>query len=110
MDTAMKESVTIRVSVSQHSGGFVATSKDCRGLFVSNSTVTKVLETVPRAIKLLFKAEHGIDVEVTEVEKTGSALFSCEEDVSGLQVAFIAKAAYNSDHDNKSHPRERAVC
>lgn len=84
----MKEPVTIHVSFSQYDGGYVATSKDCSGLFVSYPTMSKVFESVPRAIKLLFKAE-GVDVEVTESTKPEVVLAPDH----GLEVAFIAHIA-----------------
>jgi len=83
----MQDSVTIHVSFSQHDGGYMATSKNCRGLFVSHSTISKVLESVPRAIKLLFKAERGLDVEVKEATKPEVVLAPIP---GGLEVAFIA--------------------
>lgn len=78
----------IHVCFSQYEGGYIATSEDCRGLFVSHSSALKVIQTVPRAIKLLFKAK-GVDVEVREDTEHRPH----STDLKGLEVAFIAEAA-----------------
>lgn len=102
----MQEPVTIHVSFSQYDGGYVATSADCRGLFVSNQSFTKVLESVPRAIKLLFKAEHGVEVDVKEVSKPEVVLVPIP---GGLEVAYIAHISSGLDGGSMGN-RERVLC
>lgn len=77
----------IRVKFERYKHGYLATSKTMKGLFISHKSLAKVYEAVPVAIKLLFKAQHGIDVQVYE-----AAGFS--DEVENLSdVAFLAKAA-----------------
>lgn len=56
----------IRVSVWRKHDWYVATSADLLGLFVANPDIRKVMEDVPVTIKALLKAQHGIEVEVSE--------------------------------------------
>ncbi len=55
-----------RVSFEQYAQGYIATSESLKGLFVSHTSLAKVYEAVPVAIRLLYKADHGIEVSVRE--------------------------------------------
>ena len=56
----------VKVSFERYKNGYVATSASLRGLFVSHKTLSRVYDTVPSAIRLLFKAKYNLDVLVEE--------------------------------------------
>jgi hypothetical protein len=87
MMIAMNQPIVIHVNLSQYNGGYVAVGKNYRGLFVSHSSIEKVLQTIPSAIKLLFKADHGVDVKVRQATVPPG-------EVSGVEnIDFVAEAA-----------------
>lgn len=57
---------TINVSLSPRENYLLATSDDLPGLNVCASSVAEACERVPAAIKLLYRLDHGIEVEVFE--------------------------------------------
>lgn len=81
------ETSIVKVSFERHNNGYVATSKTFKGLFVSHKTLSKVYDSVPTAIKLLFKAKFNIDVFVEEAQEYSDGKHGLED------VVFLAKAA-----------------
>ncbi len=78
----------VRVDFEEYSNGYIATSKYIEGLFVSHTSYDKVLSAVPAAIRLLMKAQYGVDFVVEEY--TGDLQET--RPVSGVKT-FYAKAA-----------------
>lgn len=77
----------VKVSFERYKNGYVATSKTLKGLFVSHKSLATVYDSVPVAIKLIFKAKFGMDVNVEEASELS-------EEKHGLEdIVFLAKAA-----------------
>ena len=77
----------IKVSFERYKNGYIATSSSMKGLFVSHNKLSNVYDNVPTAIKLIFKAKYGIDVNVEEAPDFA------EEKHDLKDVVFLAKAA-----------------
>jgi len=56
----------ILVSIDQLRGWHIATSKDINNFFMSSPNLSELIRDIPNVIKALYKAEHGIEVDVTE--------------------------------------------
>ena len=62
----MTVQAVVRVNLEHGTDGrWFATSEDVFGLNLCSADRNAVLRDIPRAIKFLFKANNGIDVEVT---------------------------------------------
>jgi hypothetical protein len=57
---------TINVSVSPRTDYLMATSDDLPGLHITGSSIEQTCERVIAGIKLLYKLNHKLDVEVYE--------------------------------------------
>lgn len=77
----------ITVTIDTYSGGYIATSKALKGLFISHNTLEGVCKAVPIAIRLLFKAQYNEDVIIEE------AIDAPEGRQPLQEVAYLAKAA-----------------
>ena len=75
----------VRDTFERHKNAYVATSASLKGLFVSHKTLSRVYDTVPSAIRLLFKAKYGLDVSVEEAD--------CRQHRHGISdVVFLVKS------------------
>lgn len=61
---------TIGVSVSPRPDCLMATSEDLPGLNVCGASVEQLCERVERAIKLLYKLKHNVEVDVYQTTDT----------------------------------------
>lgn len=81
--------ITIRVEY--HPDGYWAiSSKDLPGLMLAGRDIGPLVEDVPAAIKLLYKLNYQMDVEVTPVEDDG---VNAERVASGFRQLPHAFAA-----------------
>ncbi len=57
----------VNVKMCRQDGWYVATSQDLDGLIVCHQSLLKLTQEIPACIKALFKANHGMDVDVEEM-------------------------------------------
>jgi len=81
------ETTIVRVRFERYKHGYLATSRTLKGLFISHKSLANVYEAVPVAIKLLLKAERGLDVTVEEAPESSDKKHGLDD------IAFLAKAA-----------------
>ncbi len=57
----------VRITIAQNSSdkSFGVFSEDMPGLFVTGKDISKVIEQIPEVIRMLYKLDCGLDVEVT---------------------------------------------
>lgn len=77
----------VKVSIEQYNQGYLATSENLKGLFVSHRTLSKVYDSIPDAIRLLFKAKYDTEVMVEEVFNHSDGKHELKD------IVFLAKAA-----------------
>jgi hypothetical protein len=58
----------VNVNIRRQDGWYVATSNDLKGFIVCHQSMAKLTQSMPECIEALFKANHGIDVQVEEVQ------------------------------------------
>lgn len=57
----------VTVSMKRENGWYIATSPDLVGLIVCHQNYVTFVQEIPECIKLIFKANHGIEVDVEEL-------------------------------------------
>ena len=78
---------TIKVNISPRTDYLMATSDDLPGLNVCAPSVEQACERIPAAIKLLYKLDHGIEVEVFEATDNRSFPMSSPKACERFAVA-----------------------
>ena len=63
-------SVRVNVKVVKRDDWFVATCGQLPGLYLVHQDKDAVLEDVPEAVKVLIKAQHGLDAQVLPVSQS----------------------------------------
>lgn len=58
-------SLIIKVDIKHHHGLYSASSNDVPGLHVCEDTPEKIRESIMKAVKILFKYNREMDVDVT---------------------------------------------
>ena len=82
------EMTVVTVNFEKYQGGYLATSKDIKGMFITHRNLAKVYAAVPTAIKMFFKATFGGDFDVSEANPR------LTENPSPIgEIEFIARAA-----------------
>lgn len=57
----------VSVTMRKDNGWYIATSPDLAGLVVCHQDYVKFVQEIPACIKLLFKADRGMDVDVAAI-------------------------------------------
>lgn len=83
----MPMKTVVTVAMRRENGWYIATSPDLKGLIVCHQSHAKFAQEIPLCIKVLFKANHGIDVEVEELPSMEN------DDVSQIVFEAVKKVA-----------------
>lgn len=82
----MQKSV-VTVTMKRENGWYIATSPDLEGFIVCHQNFIIFTQEIPICIKMLFKADHGMEVDVEELPSIDSP------DMSTVVFEAIKKAA-----------------
>jgi hypothetical protein len=76
----------VTVNFEHYQGGYLATCKSIKGLFITHRDLARVYRAVPTAIKMWLRSVYGCEFNVTESMPHAGAQPIGE-------VAFVAQAA-----------------
>lgn len=85
-----KSAVMVKVDIQETAGMFYASSADVQGLHVCGETAEQACESTVKAIKFLFKHNHGLDVSVVPLRRGESEMMAPPPAVCDRFVALAA--------------------
>jgi len=59
-----EKSTVVLVNIESVQEWFAASSEDLHGFFMAHDDLGELISDIPEAIKVLYKTQHGLDVDV----------------------------------------------